>query len=134
MKLTAKQLFLVDGLGALLSAFFLGVILVQFETYFGMPAKVLYVLSALAGVYALYSLSCYFFLNTTWGPYLRIIAAANLLHCGLTIVLLVRHFDQIEPLGWLYFLGEIGIVSFLAIEEWKTSAKATDFKESPSNL
>ena len=31
-----KKIFLLDGLGAALSAFFLGVILVRFETFFGM--------------------------------------------------------------------------------------------------
>jgi thiol:disulfide interchange protein len=55
-----KRLFLIDGLGAFLTAFMLGVVLANFESSFGMPLKTLYFLSFLAGLFCLYSFFCYF--------------------------------------------------------------------------
>jgi hypothetical protein len=42
-----KKLFLIDGLGALLSAILLGVVLVQLEYLFGIPKSTLYFLASL---------------------------------------------------------------------------------------
>jgi len=53
------RLFLIDGYGALLSAFLYMVVLVNFESAFGMPQRELHFLGFLAGVYAVYSFSCY---------------------------------------------------------------------------
>ena len=88
-----KKLFLIDSLGAVLTAFFLGVILVRFEDSFGMPITILYYLSSIACVYAIYSISCYILLGNNWRPYLKAIAIANLLYCCTTIVL-VFYFYQ----------------------------------------
>jgi hypothetical protein len=44
----SKKIFLIDGIGALLSAVFLGVILVKFEESFRMPRTILYLLSSVA--------------------------------------------------------------------------------------
>ena len=41
-----KKLFLIDGLGAMLSAFLLGIVLVELETIFGIPTSVLYWLAS----------------------------------------------------------------------------------------
>jgi len=43
---------LIDGIGATLSAFSLGVVLPALEPYVGMPRRVLFVLSLVALVYA----------------------------------------------------------------------------------
>ncbi len=43
--LKPKQLFLLDAFGALLSAFFLGFVLVKYQVYIGMPENVLYILA-----------------------------------------------------------------------------------------
>ena len=99
-----KKLFLIDGLGALLSAFLLGVILVRWEPVFGMPAKVLYPLAAIAGVFAIYSLSCHFFLTQNRGRFLKGIAVANLLYCCLTLTLVVYFYSQLTVLGGRIFL------------------------------
>jgi hypothetical protein len=56
-KISPKNLFLLDSLGALLSAILLGVILVSFENAFGMPQKTLYTLSYTAIIFSIYSLS-----------------------------------------------------------------------------
>lgn len=42
-----KKLFQIDGLGAILSAILLGIILVRFERFFGIPVSTLYFLASL---------------------------------------------------------------------------------------
>ena len=120
-----RKAFLIDGLGALLSAFLLGVVLVRLEYAFGMPRKVLYPLALIACVFAVYSLSCYWFLPQNRGPYLRAIAVANLLYCCLTLGLVVYFYPQLTVLGVAYFFMEIGIVVILAVAEIKTSGRIT---------
>ncbi len=121
-RINPKTLFLIDSLGALLSAFLLGVVLVRFESVFGMPRKALYFLSSIACVFAVYSFSCFLRLSENWRPYLKIIAVANLLYCGLTLVLVVYLYQRLAILGLLYFIVELIIVSILAIFEWRTAA------------
>ncbi|MCO6480779.1 MAG: hypothetical protein J5I94_29325 [Phaeodactylibacter sp.] len=122
--LPPRKLFLIDGLGALLSAFLLGVVLVRWEPVFGMPSKVLYPLAAIACVFAVYSLSCYFFLSRNRRPFLRAIAVANLLYCGLTLGLVVYCYPQLTVLGVAYFLVEIGVVLILVVTELGKEAGA----------
>ena len=54
-----KKLFLIDGLGALVSAFFLGVVLVRLESFFGIPPFILYFLAFLPCLFAAYDFFCY---------------------------------------------------------------------------
>ncbi|MCB0589408.1 MAG: hypothetical protein KDD06_29250 [Phaeodactylibacter sp.] len=109
-----QKLFLIDGLGALLSAVLLGVVLVQWEHAFGMPRQALYPLAAIAGLFAVYSLSCYWRLSENRRPYLRVIAVANLLYCCLSLALVVYFYSQLTVLGVAYFLVEIAVVLILA--------------------
>jgi hypothetical protein len=112
-----KRLFLIDGLGAFLTAFMLGVVLANFESSFGMPLKTLYFLSFLAGVFCLYSFCCYFFVSGNWRPFLKAIAVANTLYCCLTLRLVFYYYQNLTLLGMVYFLGEIGIVMGLVVVE-----------------
>ena len=118
-----KKLFLIDCMGAVLSAFFLGVILVRFEDDFGMPKTILYVLSSLACIYAIYSISCYYILTNTWRPYLKGIAIANMIHCCLTIGLVFYYYQKLTVLGLMYFFLELILVSGLIIVEIKAYSK-----------
>jgi hypothetical protein len=68
-----KLLFLIDGVGALLSAFLLGVVLASAETTFGMPSKTLYFLATLACLFALYSFWNHVRFNENWRPQLCLI-------------------------------------------------------------
>lgn len=119
----SRKLFLIDSLGALLSALLYGVVLANLESVFGMPPKILYGLSFMAGLYAIYSGICYFLNLKNWQPFLKIIALANLFHCHLTIGLVFFHFQKITLLGLLYFVGELILVVSLAIIEWKTASR-----------
>jgi len=121
--LNPKSLFLIDGLGALLTAFLTGVLLRMFEEAFGMPQKHLIILSILAGIFAIYSMSCYFFVGKKWRIFLRIIAIANLLYCFLTAGLVMYLYQQLTILGVIYFVAEILIVIALVYVELSVSFK-----------
>ncbi len=120
-----KKLFLIDGLGALLTAFFLGVILTRLEDYFGMPPKILYILSLVALMYAIYSMSCHFFISRNWKPYLKGIAIANLMYCCLTIGLVVYFYHRLTGIGVLYFLLEVIVIFVLIGIEIKVLSRIT---------
>jgi hypothetical protein len=110
----------MDGLGGMISALLLGVILARFETTFGMPRKVLYLLSCLACVYAAYSFLNYWRMKENWKPYMQGIAIANSLYCCLTIGLVIYHHQELTILGVLYFLLEVLIIISLITMELKT--------------
>lgn len=125
-QLNPKRLFLVDGFGALLSAFCLGVILTRFESFFGMPKNVLYFLAFLPCVFALYDFFCYKMVKDNWRPFLKVIAIANLLYCLLSIGFLIHDFQKLTILGIIYFVLELIIVIFIAYIELKVATKTKD--------
>lgn len=118
-----KKLFFVDGLGAWLSAFLMSGLLANFEGTFGMPLRPLMVLALIAGFFALYSFGCYFFLKHRWKPFMRAIAVANLMYSGLTLVLVVRHYDLLTLLGVGYFTIELLVLLVLIILEFRALTK-----------
>ena len=121
-----KKLFLADGLGAIVSAFLLGVILVKYEPSFGMPKTVLYFLASIACLFAVYSLGCLFLVTKNFQPYLKGIALANLSYCCITIALVLYFSQKLTILGWTYFILELIVLVFLARLERKTIARLND--------
>jgi hypothetical protein len=117
-----KKLFLIDSIGALLSAILLGLVLARFENIFGMPPKTLYALSFIACIFSIYSFLCFSGKIENWRPYLKIIAIANLLYCLLTIGLIIYFYQKLTVLGLIYFVLEIIIITILAMIELKTAA------------
>jgi hypothetical protein len=112
-----RRLFLFDGLGALLSILFLGLILPAFETEFGMPAQVLQLLAIVACGFASYALACFRFSPRNWRPFLQASAIANLLYCGLTIGLVIAYRTSVTRLGFVYFALEVVVVVALSLLE-----------------
>lgn len=123
MKITPKKLFLIDAIGALVSAIFLGVVLVNLKEYIGMPQDVLYLLAFLPVLFFIYSTSCYSFIKNNWKPYLRIIAVINMLYCLLSISMIIIHATALTILGYAYFIVEAIIVGVLAVVEYRTAAQ-----------
>lgn len=119
-----KKLFLIDGCGAIISAFSLGVILVNLESIFGMPKEVLYWLALIAIIFAIYSFSCSLKLPKNWQSFLKAIAIANLLYCCVTLSAVIYYQQQLTILGLLYFFGEMIIIIFLARVELKVAGKS----------
>jgi hypothetical protein len=117
------RLFAIDGGGALLSAFLLGIVLVRWEVVFGIPARVLYVLAAFPVLFAAYDGWCYWRTRHHPAPYLRGIAVANLLYCVLSLGLATVHHSSLTVWGWAYLLGEVGVVIALAMLELRTARR-----------
>ncbi|WP_157370214.1 hypothetical protein [Aquiflexum balticum] len=114
-----KIIFLVDGLGALLTTLLLLGILIPLQEFFGMPKNILIILSLIALAFAVYSFCCYFFLERNWKPFLFGISIANFFYCCLTLSLVYCCFAELTGLGVTYFLLELMVVMGLVMMEWK---------------
>jgi hypothetical protein len=129
LSLMPKKLFLIDSLGALVTAFFLFIVLKDFNEYFGMPITILNYLSSIAACLCIYSITCFVIIKKNWIPFIRIISTANILYCILTIGLIILYQSQLTIFGKAYFLGEIAIILGLVYIELNvaTSIKKSNF-------
>lgn len=118
-----KTLFLVDSIGAFLTAFNLFVIVRHVNEYFGMPQRELSVLSLIAICFSVYSAACFLFVKGELKPFIRIIGVANLIYCLLTIGLLIKYFPAMTIIGNIYFLIEIVIICGLSYVELHVATK-----------
>lgn len=105
-----KILFLVDGIGAILTTVFLVVIMIYFNQYFGISKTTFSCLSLFAAFLCIYSTTCFFFLKDNWTFYIRIIGSANLLYCFLTLGLMIFNHDTVTIIGMVYFLVEMALI------------------------
>lgn len=117
--LSPRNMFLIDGIGATLTAILLSVVLTSVQQYIGLPVSVLFVLSAITVLYALYSFSCYWLVTSNWKPYLKTIIIANGLYACSTIALLLYYFQQVTAIGLIYFALEFLVMLVLIIFETK---------------
>lgn len=117
-------LFVIDGIGAALSAFLLGVVLVRLEGIFGIPRTALYLLAFIPILFIAYDVLA-FYVKTNPATYLKGIALLNILYCLLSIGVVTYHIDKITIFGWMYVLMEILVVVFLSNVEWQVSQKLT---------
>lgn len=115
-----KNIFLLDGFGALLTTLLIFFVLRNFNDFFGLSQNILEYLAVLALVFSIYSVSCYFLVSTHWKSFLKIICIANILYCILTIGILFYNYRDISIFGIAYFLGEIAIISGIVFLEIKT--------------
>jgi len=118
-----RKLFLIDGFGAILSSFLLGVVLVKFERYIGIPASTLYLLASLPIFFASYDFYCFRKKNANYGALLKGISIINFLYCFLSIGFSFYHLETITATGWAYILIEVLIVMFIATIEFKVAKK-----------
>jgi hypothetical protein len=116
-----RTLFLLDGLGAVLTTFSLFFVLRNYYDYFGIPANILTYLSVIGLVYCAYSMACYCLLKDYWTPYLRIIGISNFLYCILTTMLLYAYYKGLTRIGLTYFLAEILIIMLLVYIELRVA-------------
>jgi len=123
LKTTFKKLFLIDGIGALVSALFLGLVLVHLQALIGMPKHILYGLAIAPCFFLAYSLGCHFFVKANFRPYMKFIAICNLVYCGITMCLVYCYYDALTALGLFYFVTEMIIILFLVRLEFRSAAK-----------
>lgn len=112
-----RRLFLLDAIGAFITAGLLGLVLPNLHPYVGMPVTVLYGLAALACGFGIYSICCSLMLKAGFGPYLLLIALANSAYCCLTLGLICYYYKVLTVLGISYFLLEIAIIIVLILIE-----------------
>ncbi len=118
-----KKLFLIDGVGAILSAVLLGIVLVALERVFGIPKSTLYFLAFLPCLFAVYDFYCYFKIDNNLASFIKLSAITNLIYCCLSIGLAIYHAEKITILGWTYILIEISIVGALSLFELKVAKR-----------
>lgn len=121
--LNPKKLFQIDGFGALISAFLLGVILVKYEVIFGIPSSTLYFLAILPIFFFFYDIYSYQKNITTQKKLLKGISIINISYCFLSLGLTLYHYKTITIFGWIYVIIEILIVLFIAYIEYKVAQK-----------
>jgi hypothetical protein len=114
-----KTIFLLDGLGALLTAVLLLFILSPFDIYFGMPRAILTVLSLTAFLFAFYSFFSFTISKPNIQKLLKPIILANSIYCLTTLGLVFFFLDRLTTLGMIYFIGEISIIFGLIYIEVK---------------
>ncbi len=119
MRYITKNIFLVDGIGALTTAILLRLVLARFVPLFGVPQDILILLSDIAVCFALYSLACHFLVNKYFERFLTAIIVANLLYCITTSILVILNFEMLTWLGVSYFCGEIVIILLLVMVEYR---------------
>jgi hypothetical protein len=124
MNFSAKNIFLLDGIGALITGLLLSQVLARFESLFGMPKEILWVLSGVAFLFALYSITCHVIIKKNFGKYLKVIMVANLLYCLVTSVLMILLFNSLTWLGIAYFIGEIIIIVILVMIESRVLSRS----------
>ncbi len=105
-----KNIFLLDGFGALLTTLLLFFVLRTFNDFFGLSKSILGYLAALALVFSIYSILCYFLVSDNWKSFLKIICIANIFYCVLTFGVVIFNYQNISIPGIIYFLGEIIII------------------------
>jgi FtsH-binding integral membrane protein len=129
---TPRTVFVMDGVGALVTALLVGVVLPTLGDHIGMPRPVLRALALTAAVFAAYSLTCAATRPTRWPDYLRAIALANAGYGVVTAALLVRFHATLHVLDWLYFVGEIIVMGALVTFELRVARAGTTDPSPPT--
>jgi hypothetical protein len=120
--LNPKKIFLIDGLGAALSSFLIGVVGVHYADYIGMPQIVLYILAVIPVFFVLFDFLCFFYIKEIKSNLcLRIIALLNFLYCILSLIFMLYHSKALSIFVWGYFSIEIILVLFLIRFELKVA-------------
>ena len=83
--LKGQKIFLVDAIGAIISALSL-LIPYSFEDFFGMPKSEVRIFIAIALLYSIYSTTIYLIKKENWKPFLTIIALLNIVTAYLQFI------------------------------------------------
>lgn len=120
--LNDRNIFLLDGIGAILSACFTGLILIRYSLFLGINVSLLQSLALLPAAYTIYSLSCYFFVTKTKPWMLLTIMGANLFYCLISLgIILLR--DRITWRGKLLLTAEIFVIILVVLIEFNVYRK-----------
>lgn len=109
-----KNVFFIDAIGAFFSAFVLFFIheIINGDFY-NIPDHVITFLYTTAGIYMLYSFTCYMLVKNQWKKFLSILIALNILYSLMTLIVLFLFNHQITVFGLSYFIIELCIIAFI---------------------
>lgn len=119
-----KQWFIIDGVGASISALLFLTVLWNYQEFFGISKEVLILLVVPPVLFSIYDALCWFGRGQFAPRALRIIAMANLAYIGFSLSLMLLHLEEITTWGVRYLVGEMIVVFILYLFEWNASAKA----------
>jgi len=92
----------------------LGVVLVHWQNFFGIPVYALYILAAIPCFFALYDLAVYSVESANTYTALKNMAFLNIAYCIFSLGIALFHVSSIKVAGWIYLVGEVIIVLLLA--------------------
>jgi hypothetical protein len=116
-----SRLFLLDGIGATLSAALLLLLHFVFQVTNGLPPLIVYALVAAALFLSAYSLTCSWLLRRCHARYLRVIALLNGTYLLTVCILLVLYCSRLHPILIICFILESVVLGFLIYLELKVT-------------
>lgn len=118
-----KQLFLLDAIGAFITATFIGVVMRNNIDIFGLPPQEAVVMTFIAYSFFCFSGICYLFVKNKHYKYIFTIASANSLYVLLSFFIFFNHFNDLTPFGIMYLLSEMATIILLVTLEFSIAKK-----------
>lgn len=116
MKLDNKNIFLIDGAGATLSALSTGLLLPLLYPWTGVPLHVSLPLAFLGLLFAACSVTCFWFVKQPGPALLMTMMGANLLYCVVSVMIIVS-LDGIKDWGRAFLVAEVlAVASVIGLE------------------
>lgn len=109
-----KIVFLIDGIGAFVSALLLFILLIFFQEETGIPVAVLKILIVVAVCYFCFSMFCYFVIQKTLARrMLKVLIVLNFLYCAASLAVVLFFWNELAVPGKIYLLLEVLVLLFL---------------------
>jgi hypothetical protein len=128
MSLTKKNIFLLDGIGAVLSLVLTGLILPLFSDFLGLPKQLLYSLALFPLIFSIFSLGCYHYVKVIKSWMLLAIIVANLIYC-LISGFLIFYFERITIWGQILLVVEMIVILIVVAVELSVYKSLQDQKQ-----
>lgn len=116
MKLDKKNIFLIDGIGATLSALSTGLLLPLLHQWTGVPLYVSLPLALLGLLFAVWAVGCFWFVKQPGPGMLMAMMGANLVYCLVSIAIIVS-LDGIKDWGRAFLFAEaLAVAAVIGLE------------------
>lgn len=119
-----KTLFILDSIGALLTASLLYLVVSNFYPYFGVPQNVVNIMAGIALCLSLFSGIVFLVVKQNYRPWLTIIGLANLGYCIVTLGGLLYYNAEITLFGIAYFAIEVAVIVTLSKIEFTVANRS----------
>ncbi|GAB5540200.1 MAG: hypothetical protein Salg2KO_23030 [Salibacteraceae bacterium] len=120
--ITPRRIFLIDGLGAMISAILL-VAIASLESVFQFPEQLAYELALVALILSTYSMACYFVRPKSMFNFLLALVIANIGYSVFTGIVILYYWNTVSIYSTIYFISEILLILTLASIEFRMAVK-----------